>query len=146
MKKIVFKFWILNFLVSIVLFVIYRVVIAETKSTDTNMLETILFILELFLNLGFSVVYFVAIFICSLTFFLNLTGKIRNNYTLSFLSFLGLPCLCVLYLIMNALTVFYSSGKSILTTFVLFSIVYLCILTTEFLLFRRALKTFERNA
>ena len=143
MSKIIFKFWIINFLISIVLFVIYRVVIAETKSTDTNPLGTFLSILNILLNLGFSALYFMAMVIGSLTFFLNLAGKIRNNFFLSFLSFLGFPLICIIYLLIHALTDLHAYQKSVLTTLVIFSIVYLFVMAIEFLLFRRKTKNFR---
>lgn len=145
MKKIIFKFWLINFLISIALFVIYRVVIAQTESVDKNMFETFLSILDILLNLGFSVIYFIGMVICSLTFFLNLIGNIRNNYLLSFLSFLGFPSVCVIYLMINLLTDIYSYKESLLTTLVVFSVISLFFTAIEFLIFRRKIKTYELN-
>lgn len=145
MKKIIFKFWIINFLISIALFVIYRVVIAKTTSTDRNFFDTFLHILDILLNLGFSVIYLIAMVICSLTIFLNLIGNIRNNYFLSFLSFLGFPSICIIYLMINALIDIYSHNESVLTTLVIFSLIYLSFTAIEFLIFKKKSKTYKLN-
>lgn len=145
MKKTIFKLWLINFLISIALFVIYRFVIVETKSTDRNVFETILYILAILLNLGFSFIYFMVMSICSLTFFLNLIGNIRNNNFLSFLSFLGLPAICVLYLVINVLIDISSYGESVLTTLLIFSIIYLFFTAVAFFIFKKKLKTLELN-
>jgi hypothetical protein len=140
MKKIVFRFWIINFLISIALFVIYRIVIAQTNSTDRNFLETLLFILNAFLNIGFTIIYLIVMIFCSFVFFLNLNANIRNNYLLSFLTFLGVPSVCVIYLIIKTLIDVNLYNESPLTTFVVFSIIYLFITVIEFLLFRKKIK------
>lgn len=145
MKRIIFKFWIVNFLISIVLFVIYRFVIAETKSTDENLFETLLNILDILLNLGFSILYLLVMVICSLTFFLNLIAYIRNSYFLSFLSFLGPPLICVIYLMVNVLADIHFYNESVLTTLVIFSITYLFFIATEFLIFRKKVRNYELN-
>lgn len=149
MKKQVLKFWAINLLLSILLFVLYRVVIAETKSVDRNFFENILYILEILLNLGFSVIYLAGMVICSLTILLNLLRNIRNNYLLSLLSFLGLPLICVIYLMVGVLADIYayheSPLKSMLMKLVIFSIVYLSFTAIAFLMFRRKLKTYELN-
>ena len=91
MKKLIFKFWIVNFIMSIILFIIYRIVIIESKATDGNWFENFIAILDILLNIILSTVYLIGILICSLPLFLNLKKNIRNNYYLSLLTFLGLP-------------------------------------------------------
>ena len=97
MKKIVFRFWIINFLISIALFFIYRIVIAETKTIDGNFFEELIQILELLLNIGFAFVYFIAMVISSLALLLNLIEKIRNNLFVSFNFFRNTLVLCCFY-------------------------------------------------
>jgi hypothetical protein len=143
MKKIIFRFWIINFLISIALFFIYRVVIAETKPTDGGFFETVLYILDILLNLGLSSIYLVVMVICSLAFFLNLIGNIRNNRFLSFLTFLGFPLSCVTYLVINVSIDFLLYNVSFLTTLMIFSLIYLFFTTIEFLMFKRRLKVCE---
>lgn len=143
MKKIIFKFWIINFLISIALFFIYRVVIAETKPIDEGFFETVLYILDILLNLGLSLVYLVVMVICSLAFFLNLIGKIRNNRLLSFLTFLGFPLSCVIYLVINVSIDVFLYHVSVLTTLMIFSLFYLFFTAIEFLMFKRRLKVYE---
>jgi len=145
MKKIIFKFWIINFLIIITLYVIYRIVLIETNSTDGNLFETFLSILHVLLNLSFAIIYLIGMFLCSLTFFLNLIQNIRDNYFLSLLTFLGIPSVCVIYLIINTLIDIYSYNGSVLTTFVIFSIIYLFLAAIEFLIFRKKIKSHDLN-
>jgi len=140
MKKIIFRFWIINFLISIALFFIYRVVIAETKPTDGGFFESVLYILDILLNLGFSFIYLIAMVICSLAFFLNLIGNIRNNRLLSFLTFLGFPLICVVYLVINVSIDVFLYDVSVLTTLMIFSLIYLFLTTIEFLMLKKRLK------
>lgn len=138
MKRIVFKFWIINLLISIALFVIYRIVIAETNSVNRNLFETFLDFLDILLNLGFALIYLIAMFISSLAFFLNLIGKIGNNSYLSLLTFIGIPSVCVIYLIVNVLIDIRLYNETAVATLVKFSIIYLFFTVVEFLLFRKA--------
>ena len=138
MKKIILKFWIINLLISIILYFIYRIVIIEKNTlNDTSFFEKITILLDILLNLYFAIVFLVAMIICSLTFFLNLIEKIRNNYFLSFLTFLGLPIVFVMYLVVIVAIDICTNKVNILGTFLLFSIFYLFIATIEFLLFRK---------
>lgn len=142
MKKLIFRFWGINFLMSIVLFVLYRVVISKTdQTTDDNWFDTILFILELLLNLGFSVAYLVGMLVCSLTILLNLVTTIRNNFYLSLLTFLGIPLFCVIYLLFNFFMIFNISKENLLTTFLFFSLIYLIVTAVQFLIFRKRIST-----
>lgn len=145
MKKIIRKFWTINLLLSIALFIIYRVVIAESKSPEGNVFESFLYILDIFLNLSFSAVYLAGMVICSLTFFLNLMTTIRNNYLLSFLSFSGLPLVWALFILINVAIDIYSYNKSIFTTLGIFSIIYLSITAIEFIAFRKRIQR-EKNS
>jgi hypothetical protein len=135
LKKLIIKLWSIHILIIITLFVVYRIVIASKVSTDTNLFEAFLHILEILLDLGFSIMYLFGMIAFSLLFFLNLFKQIRNNYFLSLLTFLGLPSAFLIYFIID-LSIDYHS-HSILTTFVIFSIVYLLITAIEFLIFRK---------
>nr|WP_305049725.1 hypothetical protein [Elizabethkingia bruuniana] len=84
MKKIILKFWLINLLISILLFILYRITVMETKQAGETWLDTILYMMDILLSLGFSMIYLVVMVFSSLTFFLNLVEKIRNNYFLSF--------------------------------------------------------------
>ena len=121
MKKLVWKFWCINLLISIALFIIYRIVISQTTTTDKNWFETIISILGLLIDLGFSIIYLVAMLICSFAIFLNLKKIIRNNFYLSLLTFLGIPAACIIYLIINVMIDLYSYNQSVLTKFFFFS-------------------------
>ncbi|NHQ79882.1 hypothetical protein, partial [Elizabethkingia miricola] len=98
MKKIIFRFWLVNLLISILLFFLYKIVMMETKQTDATFLGNILYIIDILLNLGFSLIYLAVMVLGSLSFFLNLIEKIRNNSFLSFLAFSVIPLICVIYL------------------------------------------------
>ena len=128
MKKIIFKFWLINIPISIILYFIYRFSFMGPKSTEGNFIENLLDILKIVLNLAYSFIYLIGMILCSLTIFLNLINRIRNNYFYSLLTFLGIPLLCVIYfLIIILIGKFYESFNP-MTTFVSFSIIYLLVL------------------
>jgi len=145
MKKIVFKYWLINFLISVVLFFIYNIVIAATKTTDGNLFEKLMQILELLLNMGFAFIYFIAMVISSFVFVLNLVEKIRNNFYLSLLTFLGIPLFCFIFIITNVLIDIRLQNFTILTTLAIFSTIGLLLTTIQFLLFRKRIKNYNFN-
>lgn len=139
MKKIVVRFWIINFLISIVLFVIYRIVIAE-KTINGNLLEQLMQFLELLLNIFFAFIYLVAMVVTSFTVLLNLIEKIRNNFYLSLLTFLGIPSFCIIFIMIKAWIDFSLNNLTILKTLAIFLITYLFLTAIQFLLFRKRIK------
>lgn len=142
MKKIIFKFWVINLLISIILFVIYRLIIAGTNySVDMNLFEKILFIIEAVLDIWFSTVCLIVMLVCSLLFFLNLIEKIRNNYFLSLLTFLGIPTICLIYLIVINI----DTDFKFFTTVLVLTIIYVFLTTIEFIKFRKKIKIDEFN-
>jgi len=139
MKRIIFKFWLINILISIALFITYRIVIAETNHADENFLKWVLQILDILLNLASSLIYLIAMAFCSFAIFLNLIDKIRNNFYMSLSTFLGIPLLCVIFIIITILTdnLLYNNTITVFRNLLIFSIVYLFFTTIEFLLFRK---------
>ncbi|OPC04670.1 hypothetical protein BAS09_02975 [Elizabethkingia ursingii] len=142
MKKIIFKFWLINLLISILLFFLYKIVMMETKQTDATFLGNILYIIDILLNLGFSLIYLAVMVFGSLSFFLNLIEKIRNNSFLSFLAFSGIPLICVIYLGTNVLIEIYQYNYSFIIRPLVFLIVYLLCTGVEFLMFRKKVKKY----
>ncbi len=145
MKKIIFKFWLVNLLISILLFFLYKIVMMETKQTDATFLGNILYIIDILLNLGFSLIYLAVMVLGSLSFFLNLIEKIRNNSFLSFLAFSGIPLICVIYLGTNVLIEIYQYNYSFIIRPLVFLIVYLLCTSVEFLIFRKKIKNLESS-
>ncbi|ELM3672169.1 hypothetical protein RYR30_002137 [Flavobacterium psychrophilum] len=139
MKKIIFKSWIINLVISISLFVIYRLIIAETNYLEsTSMFEKFLFFIDVLLNIWVSILSLIAMFFCSLFFFLNLVVNIRNNYYLSSLSFLGIPTIWIIYLIViNIYT-----GFGFYRTILVLSMIYLFLTAVQFLKFRKKIKSY----
>ncbi|MDQ8141857.1 hypothetical protein [Chryseobacterium sp. CFS15] len=137
MKKIVFRFWGINLLISILLFFVYRISISQTATSDGNSFEQWMQIVEILLNLGFSLIYLIGMTISSLAVLLNLVEKIRNNIYLSLLTFLGLPSICVVIIIIKLVIDMSFNDFALLRTFTIFSILYLFLTTIEFLLFRK---------
>lgn len=140
MKKIIFKFWIANILVGIVLFFSYRIYINETTSDGPNLFEKFVAILEILLNVWFSIAYILLMFVCSLPFFLNLIDGIRNNFYLSLLTFIGIPFIFVSCLMVRVMLDYYAYDDSVLTAFSLFSVAYLFFTTVQFLIFRKKIQ------
>lgn len=143
MKKLIFKYWITNVLISIILFILYRVVISEMQSDSEGLLDTLLFILEILISLGFSLVFLCGLLVFSLTFFLNLIKKIRDNRFLSLLTFIGIPVICLIYAMIYLS--FPLQVNTILIMFVSFSIIYLIITTVQFLMFRKTIKKYPNE-
>ncbi|EOG6904047.1 hypothetical protein [Flavobacterium psychrophilum] len=139
MKKIIFKSWIINLVISISLFVIYRLIIAETNYLESmSMFENFLFFIDVLLNIWVSILSLIAMFFCSLFFFLNLVVNIRNNYYLSSLSFLGIPTIWIIYLIViNIYT-----GFGFYRTILVLSMIYLFLTAVQFLKFRKKIKSY----
>ena len=137
MKKIVFRFWGINLLISILLFFAYRISISQTETSNGNSFEQWMQIVEILLNLGFSLIYLIGMTIFSLAVLLNLVEKIRNNIYLSLLTFLGLPSICVIIIVIKLVIDISFNDFALLRTFTIFSILYLFLTTIEFLLFRK---------
>ncbi|MFA4976487.1 MAG: hypothetical protein WC589_03175 [Sphingobacterium sp.] len=142
MGKIIFRFWLVNVLISVALFILYRLVIAETNTAATGFLETIIVILDIVVNLGFSTIYLFVVILCSLLFFLNHIEKIRRNKVLSFLTFSGIPAVCLVLLIIYILVGVYKYNIVLdpLKMLLLFSVVYLASTVLEFVLFRKIIE------
>ena len=147
MKRIIFKFWLINLLAGIALFVVYRIVIAETNHDDGNFLEWILQILDILLNIAYSSMYLIGMVFCSLALFLNLIDKIRNNLYLSLLTFSGMPLLCVILITANILTEGLLSNHTVtlFRNLGIFSIIYLFFTILEFLFFRKRIQTLRAD-
>ncbi|MDR6784522.1 small-conductance mechanosensitive channel [Pedobacter africanus] len=142
MRKTVFRFWLVNLLLIIVLFMLYRVVIAELQPADTTLLERFFNIMDILLNLGFSLIYLVVMVAGSFSVFLNLIEKIRHSYFLSFLTFSGIPLFCVVFLAVNvSIDIYrYNLAPAPLITLLCFSITYLVCAVITFLIFRKKVK------
>jgi hypothetical protein len=140
MKKLLFKFYGVNFLISLIWYIAYRLFIINTPTNDNNWFDTILNILDIWLNIHFAMIYLIVIVIGSFTFFLNINEKIRNNYLLSLLTFLGIPLFFTIYLLVGSFNDYSISIKNPLATMTMFSMIYLFIITIEFFLFRKKLK------
>lgn len=142
MGKIIVKFWLVNVLISILLFILYRLVIEEKNTVDTGFLNTIIVIMDIIVNLVFSVVYLFAIVLCSLLFFLNRIEKVRNSKTLCFLVFSGIPAICLVILIVHILVqvCYYNMTIEPLKTLLLFAFIYLACTILEFVVFRKVIE------
>ena len=142
MRKIVFRFWLINLLPGIVLFILYRVVIAELQPVDTTLLERFFNMMDILLNIGFSMIYLVVMIAGSFSIFLNQIEKIKNSYFLSFLTFSGIPLIYVVFLAVNVSMDIYQYGLALspLKIPLWFSIIYLVCSVMGFLMFRKKVK------
>lgn len=142
MRKIVFRFWLVNLMLIILLFVLYRIVIAELQPVDTTLLERFFNILDILLNHGFSMIYLIVMVSGSFSVILNQIEKIKNSYFLSFLAFSGIPFFFVVFLVVNvSMDIYqYNFTPDPLKILLCFSIVYLVCSVIEFLLFRKKIK------
>lgn len=139
MNKVIFRFWLINILTGIALYIVFRIVISETNHEDGDFWTWLLQILDILLNLAYSFIYLIAMAICSSAIFLNSIDKIRNNFYLSFLTFLGLPVCGVIFIagIMITEKLLEHDEVTIFRNLLTFSIAYLLFTTLQFLLFRK---------
>lgn len=146
MKKVLFKFYGVNFLMGIILYIAYRFFIINKLTNNDNWFDKIISIIDAFLNVQFAIIFLAVIVFSSLTFFLNLIEKIRENYFLSLLTFLGIPLLLTIYLIFGLFNDYNydQTSGSPLINIVMFSMIYLFIITIEFFLFRKTLKNINK--
>ncbi|WDF57193.1 hypothetical protein [Mucilaginibacter sp. KACC 22063] len=133
-KRLVFKYWLLNLTSAVAIYIAYRIAIINTSDTGEGLSSFILDILDILLNLGFSLFYIAALVLGSFAIFLNRFKKIRENKFLSWLTFSGTPILIAIMLIIS-LTDSYHSG--IMTKATIAAIAYPLITTWSFLEFRR---------
>jgi len=149
MKKLIFRYWIVNALIAFALFIIYRVVISTSDSVDESFFEWFLAILEILLSLGFSLLLLGGMLLSSLLLFLNLFEKVRNNIYLSMLTFLGIPMIGIIYIIWMIFMTFDWSGENsicFLTTFLIFAAVYSLFNLIQFLMFRKRISSALPNS
>ena len=137
MGKKLFKYWLVNFLMSLVLFLAYRIVISQTETTDDNWFDSFLQFLDIFINLGFSLIYLGAMIICSFFIFLNLYQNIRNNFYYSLFSFVGLASVFTGYWLFIIMTDDLRFDENPLHTFIVFCLIYLGFCCIQFLIFRK---------
>ncbi|RWU10829.1 hypothetical protein [Pedobacter chitinilyticus] len=142
-KKRIFRYWFVNILMTLALFIAYRIVIAESEPAGSTWIEKFLFMLDVILNLGFSLFYLLVMIVASLAIFFNQIAKIRNNGYLSSLTFLAVPLVGVLILAVKVSIDVYTHSPNILSTVLTFSILYLLGNTITFLSFRKSMKKLQ---
>ncbi len=145
-NKRIFRFWMVNILMCVALFIGYRIVIAESEPLNTTWMEKFLHVLDVLLNLGFSLVYLLFMMAGSLAIFFNQIQKIRNHHYLSLLTFIAIPLLAVIVLAIKLGIDFYTDGQSIFTTLVVFALLYLLLNSLTFLIFSKSMKKLRNDA
>lgn len=136
MKKILFKYWLANITLGFLLYVIHRIIISDSNPTGETDFKKFLFILEILLNLGFSLLYLAAVLVSSLTLFLNLFAQVRNNFFASLLTFLGIPLAGIIYLLFINFQLEHDSHYLLLNLLIL-SVIYILFTGIQFLMFRK---------
>lgn len=147
MKKIIFRYWSLNIAVTILLYFAYRITISETDYADGDFLDWILHILDIVVNLLYSLAYLVGMALCSFAIFLNLIDKVRNNFYLSLSSFIGIPLIYVVIITLNILRdeLLQDNYVTIFRNLLIFSIIYLHFTGLQFSLFRKKVNKLDLN-
>lgn len=132
-----FKYWLVNVLVSLALFVAYRIFISKTETGDDGWFAWLLDFLDIFINLGFSLIYLAAMLINALFIFLNRYQKIRNNFYYSLFTFAGLASLFTGYWLVSVLMDDLAFRENPLRTFIVFCLIYLGFCGVQFIVFRK---------
>lgn len=136
MRKLILKYWITNVLFSLTLFAVHRILIADKEYSNANWLDFFFSLTEIFVNLGLSLIFLVLFPVCSLTFFLNLMIRVRNQYYLSLLTFIIVPLAFSVY-ILTAFIDTFSSGNSVFETILILLLIYLTFNCIQFRMFRQ---------
>ncbi|MFA4867851.1 MAG: hypothetical protein WC623_06630 [Pedobacter sp.] len=147
MRKIVFRFWLVNVVLSLVLFMLYRVVIDGLVPAGTSFLERFFNFMDVLINLGYSLIYLAVMIAGSLFVFLNQIDKVKRSYFLSFLTFSAVPLVWVGSLGVNVLMGFYEYRLAPAGPLIIpfcFSIIYLVCTVLEFLIFRKVVKNTDK--
>ena len=145
MKRIIFRYWLFNILLSIGLFVLYRIVITASDQGDRSFSYSFLQLLDALLNVAYSFIYLIAIVFCSLTIFLNLIDRIRTHFYLSLLTFLGIPIFCVSFIVINGLIDGGIYRITAVLNLLIFSSIYLVVTGLQFLSFRKRIKKLQAS-
>lgn len=147
MKKLIFRLWLINILLGIGLFFLYRGVINELKYSDLTILGKFYSIMDVFLQVLLSMYYLFAIVVSSLSFFFNQIERVRNSCFLSLLTFAGIPFFFVVFLAGNLLLDIYQYNltPAAFKTLLGFSIIYLLCTIIEFLIFRKKIKNTNKD-
>lgn len=135
MKNVVVRYWTINLLLAITTYTAYRLAIANTTAEGEGMSATILHMLDVLVNLGFSLLYLAGMVVCSFAVFLNLIKSIRDSYFLSWLTFSGAPILFVVIFVIFSIADGSLSG--VMTKSIVVATLYPCITTFVFFKFRR---------
>lgn len=136
MKKILFKYWLANFLLGFLLYAVHRTIFSLTDTTAETDFKKFLSLLEILLNLGFSLLYLAVVLVSSLTLFLNLFAKIRNNFYASLLTFLGIPMAGLIFLLFINFQLEHDSHYPT-STLIILSVIYILFTGIQFLMFRK---------
>lgn len=136
MRKLILKYWITNVLFSLTLFAVHRILIADKEYSKANWLDFLFSMTEIFVNLGLSLIFLVLFPVCSLTFFLNLMIRVRNQYYLSLLTFIIVPLAVSVY-ILTAFIDTFSSENSVFETISILLLIYLTFNCIQFRMFRQ---------
>lgn len=137
LKKILFNSWLINVIGGACLFLVYRIVISETKYERGNLIDSLLEIVDIVLNLAYSFAYLVAIVFSSCAIFLNLIRRVRGNIYLSFLTFSGIPLIGVMVIAFIVVSESLLHHNTAFRNLLVFSFGYLMFTTFQFLHYRR---------
>ena len=133
MTRRVFKCWMFNVLMCVVLFISYRILIAVSEPANDSWMETLLHLLGVLLNLGFSAVYLLIMLLGSFAIFLNQSKKVRDNCYLSLLTFVAVPAIGVICLALKLGMDLNSDRHHVLGTLAVFALLYFTLNSLTFL-------------
>lgn len=129
MNKIILKYWITDLLIGFVLYLAYVMTIMNSSATGNGLEATILYIADIAINIGFSLLYLAAAIICSFTVLLNFILKVRSSPFFSWLSFSAAPVLLLAMFIISLSLDGYHDSNNVMTKLLIFAILYPCLTT-----------------
>ena len=133
-----FEIWIVNAVLCVAGMLIYRYFIVKAIPNEQNFFFALLTAGVALLKVFWSQLFFLFMVFCGLTIFLNVNQRIVNNLFLSLLTFLLIPFLLTVYVIVDTLA---SSNWTIdlplFIDWIMPPIIYIAFTSVQFLLFRK---------
>lgn len=140
MRKYIFKFWLLNLVFIAILFLVnYVVIFANVEVRKTIPVKFVVDMLIVSFHLYFTFAYCIVMIVFSSFLFLNLKKIIRTNFFLSLLSFIGMPLLALICVLIY----FYPYYSFDVFWWIGFPLAYLLLIIYQFYRFRKRISKYE---
>jgi len=137
-SKKLFQIWIVNALLSVAGMLFYRFFIIKGMPNEQNFFFALLTAGVAMLKLFWSQLFFMLMIISALAIFLNVNQRIVNNLFISLLTFLLIPFLLTVYIIIDTLVSNnWTIDLPLFIDWMMPPIIYIAFTSVQFLFFRK---------